>query len=92
VTVTVAHHYLAQQNQAAKVERFVGNGAIIGWQVEAVWLGGGDVERREREVAVDYVGFDIPDEFVVGYGMDFQGHYRNLPCIGVLDPSKLSQS
>lgn len=48
--------------------------------------------QREREVAVDYVGFDIPDEFVVGYGMDFQGHYRNLPCIGVLDPSKLSPS
>jgi hypoxanthine phosphoribosyltransferase len=46
---------------------------------------------REREVAVDYVGFDIPDEFVVGYGMDFQGHYRNLPCIGVLDPLQLSQ-
>jgi hypoxanthine phosphoribosyltransferase len=40
---------------------------------------------REREATVDYVGFDIPDEFVVGYGMDYQGHYRNLPCIGVLD-------
>jgi hypoxanthine phosphoribosyltransferase len=32
----------------------------------------------------DYVGFDIPDEFVVGYGLDFDGHYRNLPCIGTL--------
>jgi hypoxanthine phosphoribosyltransferase len=35
---------------------------------------------------VDLHGFDIPDEFVVGYGLDFDGHYRNLPDIGVLDP------
>jgi hypoxanthine phosphoribosyltransferase len=41
--------------------------------------------RREREVAVDYVGFEISDEFVVGYGMDYEGHYRNLPCIGILN-------
>lgn len=41
---------------------------------------------REREVPVDYVGFEIDDEFVVGYGMDYQGHYRNLPCIGILNP------
>ncbi len=41
---------------------------------------------REREVVAHYIGFEIPDEFVVGYGMDFQGHYRNLPCIGVLNP------
>jgi hypoxanthine phosphoribosyltransferase len=46
---------------------------------------------REREVKVDYVGFDIADEFVVGYGMDYQGHYRNLPCIGILNPSQLVQ-
>ena len=38
------------------------------------------------------VGFDIPDEFVVGYGMDYQGHYRNLPCIGILNPSQLPQA
>lgn len=44
---------------------------------------------REREVRVNYVGFDIADEFVVGYGMDYQGHYRNLPCIGILNPSQL---
>lgn len=40
--------------------------------------------RRVRELAVDYVGFEIEDEFVVGYGMDYQGRFRNLPCIGVL--------
>lgn len=45
--------------------------------------------RREREVPVDYTGFEIDDEFVVGYGMDFQGHYRNLPCIGILKPASL---
>ena len=35
----------------------------------------------------DYVGFKIPDEFVVGYGLDYAGDYRNLPYIGVLKPS-----
>jgi hypoxanthine phosphoribosyltransferase len=39
---------------------------------------------REKPVDADYVGFDIADEFVVGYGLDFMERYRNLPCIGVL--------
>lgn len=42
--------------------------------------------RRIAEVDVDYVGFDCPDEFVVGYGMDFAEHYRTLPFVGVLKP------
>lgn len=42
--------------------------------------------RREVDVPVDYVGFDIPDEFVVGYGLDFDQLYRNFPFIGVLKP------
>ena len=42
--------------------------------------------RREIDVEVDYVGFDIPDEFVVGYGLDFDELYRNLPFIAVLKP------
>lgn len=41
-------------------------------------------ERRVEGVDVDYVGFQIPDEFVVGYGMDYAGHYRNLPYVGIL--------
>lgn len=41
-------------------------------------------ERRELQVPVDYVGFDIPNEFVVGYGLDFGEIYRNLPYIAVL--------
>jgi hypoxanthine phosphoribosyltransferase len=39
---------------------------------------------RARQVNADYVGFEIEDEFVVGYGLDFMERYRNLPCIGVL--------
>lgn len=42
--------------------------------------------RREIEVPVDYMGFEIPDEFVVGYGLDFDEEYRNLPYIAVLKP------
>jgi hypoxanthine phosphoribosyltransferase len=45
------------------------------------------VARREVEVAVDYVGFVIPDEFVVGYGLDHDGLHRNLRDIAVLDPN-----
>ncbi len=42
--------------------------------------------RRELDVPVDFVGFEIPDEFVIGYGLDFAEQYRNLPYIGVLKP------
>ena len=41
-------------------------------------------ERREKEVPIDYLGFKIPDKFVVGYGLDFAERYRNLPYIAVL--------
>lgn len=41
-------------------------------------------DRRVRDVKVDYVGFAIPDEFVVGYGLDYAQRYRNLPYIGVV--------
>jgi hypoxanthine phosphoribosyltransferase len=43
--------------------------------------------RREVEFTADLVGFEIPDKFVVGYGLDFAERYRNLPCIGVLKPT-----
>jgi len=42
-------------------------------------------ERRVIDVKVDYTGFDIPDEFVVGYGLDYDQRYRNLPYIGVVE-------
>jgi hypoxanthine phosphoribosyltransferase len=41
-------------------------------------------ERREIDVPVRYVGFEIPDRFVIGYGLDFAERYRNLPYVGVL--------
>jgi hypoxanthine phosphoribosyltransferase len=43
--------------------------------------------RREMDFEADFVGFQIPDKFVVGYGLDFAERYRNLPCIGVLKPN-----
>lgn len=43
-------------------------------------------ERREIDVPIDYVGFDVPDAFVVGYGLDYDELYRQLPFIGVLRP------
>ena len=43
-------------------------------------------ERHKVEVPVDYLGFEIPDEFVVGYGLDYAEKYRNLPYIGILKP------
>ena len=42
-------------------------------------------ERRVSDVKVDYTGFNIPDEFVIGYGLDYAQRYRNLPFIGVLE-------
>jgi hypoxanthine phosphoribosyltransferase len=48
-------------------------------------------KRRARHVDADYVGFDIEDEFVVGYGLDFMERYRNLPYIGVLRKELIAQ-
>ena len=42
-------------------------------------------DRRVKDVKVDYVGFAIPDEFVVGYGLDYAQKYRNLPYIGIVE-------
>lgn len=43
--------------------------------------------RRKAEVDVDYIGMQIPDEFIVGYGLDFEGQYRNLPDVCILSES-----
>ncbi|MCI9194881.1 MAG: hypoxanthine phosphoribosyltransferase [Angelakisella sp.] len=44
-------------------------------------------DRRKVDIKPDYVGFTIPDEFVVGYGLDYAELYRNLPYVGILSPS-----
>lgn len=46
--------------------------------------------RRKIDIKVDYVGFEIPDYFVVGYGLDYNEKYRNLPFIGVLKPEAIN--
>lgn len=48
-------------------------------------------ERRRVDVQADYVGFSIPNEFVVGYGLDYDQYYRNLPFVGVLKPQVYSK-
>ena len=48
-------------------------------------------ERRVVQVHVDYTGFEIPDEFVVGYGLDYAQKYRNLPYIGVVEQDEASK-
>lgn len=47
-------------------------------------------ERRKKPVKAKYIGFEIPDVFVVGYGLDFAERYRNLPYVGVLKPEVYS--
>lgn len=44
-------------------------------------------EGRQYDVTVDYYGVRVPNEFLVGYGLDYKGYYRNLPYIGILKPS-----
>jgi hypoxanthine phosphoribosyltransferase len=49
-------------------------------------------DRREIDVPVRYVGFEIPNRFVIGYGLDFGERYRNLPYVGVLDPALVPET
>jgi hypoxanthine phosphoribosyltransferase len=44
-------------------------------------------DARKVQVPLEYCGFEIPNKFVIGYGLDFSQKFRNLPCIGVLDPA-----
>jgi len=66
-------------------ERLIEEGAVA---VHTAVLLAKDKERAE-EVQADYVGFEIGDEFVVGYGLDYMGKYRNLPYVGVLKASAI---
>ena len=75
------------------VEDIVDSGRTLAWLRGDLERKGADVRlcslldkpsRRETEVVVDYVGFEVPDVFVVGYGIDFAYRYRNLPYVAVL--------
>lgn len=48
-------------------------------------------EGREFDVNVEYYGYKVPNEFLVGYGLDYKGYYRNLPYVGILKPSVYSE-
>jgi hypoxanthine phosphoribosyltransferase len=48
--------------------------------------------RQEVDAEPDFVGFEIPDEFVVGYGLDYQDEYRNLPFLAALEPEDIAQN
>ena len=76
------------------VEDIVDSGRTLSYLLEMLWGRGprslhlctllDKPDRRVVEVKVDYTGFEIPDEFVVGYGLDYDQKYRNLPYIGVV--------
>lgn len=70
VTLHAIKERLAAESGAASVKVCV----LLRKQVE-----------RVRAIDADYVGFDIPNEFVVGYGLDYNEHYRNLPFVGVIN-------
>ena len=48
--------------------------------------------RQEVDLEPDFVGFDIPNEFVVGYGLDFEDDYRNLPYVAALEPHEIEKA
>jgi hypoxanthine phosphoribosyltransferase len=78
------------------VEDIIDSGTTLAWLTEYLRGKGAQSvevfallskpERREVEVDVKYLGFEIPNEFVVGFGLDYDEKYRNLDCIAILDP------
>lgn len=83
------------------VEDILDSGATLGYLFEMLRARGAasialctflnKPERRVVPVKVNYNGFDIPDEFVVGYGLDYAEEYRNLPYVGILKPEVYSK-
>ena len=68
------------------VEDIIDSGRTLSYLIEKLCTLLDKPERRVKEVHVDYTCFNIPDEFVVGYGLDYAQRYRNLPFIGVVEP------
>jgi len=77
VTLQAIHQRLARESGAASLKVCVLLRKMI--------------ERSQMTVDADYVGFDIPDEFVVGYGLDYNERYRNLPFIGTLHEEAIAR-
>lgn len=83
------------------IEDIIDSGRTLSYLVEYLKLKGAHSvrtctlldkpSRREVEFTPDYVGFEVPDEFVVGYGLDYNEQYRALPYVGVLKPSVYSK-
>jgi hypoxanthine phosphoribosyltransferase len=73
------------------VEDIVDTGLTLSYLLENLKSRGAadKFERREKDVKIDYLGFQIPDHFVVGYGLDYAERYRNLPFIAVLKNPEL---
>lgn len=77
------------------VEDIVDSGRTLSYLLEMLWARGpkslhlctllDKPDRRVVDVEVDYTGFQIPDEFVVGFGLDYDQRYRNLPYVGVIE-------
>ena len=63
------------------IEDILDTGNTLSWLLDHL-----KPERRKKDVHIDYQGFIIPDEFIVGYGLDYNEEYRNLPYVGVLKP------
>ena len=83
------------------IEDIIDSGRTLSYLVEYLKLKGAHSvrtctlldkpSRREVEFTPDYVGFEVPDEFVIGYGLDYSEQYRALPYVGVLKPSVYSK-
>ena len=83
VTVTLAHHALKHDNRGGLIG-ILGSHRPASIKTAALLH---KPARAEVDVPIDYVGFGIGDEWVVGYGLDYGDHYRALPYIGVVDPA-----
>ena len=93
--VSVAQIPDCSQRQVVVVDDILDTGRTLEAVTQAVWAAGASQvrscvlldkpSRRVASITADYIGFTIPDRFVVGYGLDYDGHYRHLPDVCVID-------
>ena len=91
----IAEHFMHKGKDVLIVEDIIDSGRTLSYLIEILKKRNpasirlctllDKPERRVTDVKVDYVAFNIPDEFVVGYGLDYAQKYRNLPYIGVVE-------